>query len=704
MRYKDVPYQAASGEQRRPPLNTHHICIHCMSEKSQPGGSCPSCGKKNEHYSPASHHLPPLTTLNNGKYLLGRVISEDASSINYMALDISLRMPVSVKELFLHDICRRTQDYNVSVQSSSSQLFAENRRRFKLDAQLLAKFNEAGIEGVINVKEFFESNSTSYIVTEHLSGIALKNYVQQKGAFDVTNTLNIIQTVGKTLSHMHKMGYAHTAVGPDSIILTAGNKVRLTSFGSAVKLNAPQNDNSITFVRDYAPPEQYAMIPIIGPWTDIYALAATMRFCLTGAAPANYSERQAGVSLPPLSECGVKLKTKQEAAINTAMDLDYEKRQKSVDEFLQVFQTRSSAAIKIAVAAVVCVVLTAVVTTMLLPKPNPGGTEISANYSVGDTVPMPLGTYIIENYADSSYIMGIDSGFGDNGARLVLKKFEQANRNRVMVTGVQATEGFFNLQIAHTNSYLQANNTSQIGSPIIQNTQIMESGTEQWYFVYCGTENGKDYFMIKNAAGSVIAPKEGRMQAGNDLVLAQPNDANPSQLWCLNWNPKDTSEPSVRVYQTGEIIGNLSGTTVTFTSTSDNDACIAVSSYEGLEIPELIVWEDVNGKSQQFRFEKAGEHRYRIYPIMQDGGLDKCLEYNNATGRIIVSDVNNSNNQLFRVRYAGYNTYMVQTYDESVLTFSAREDGSTNGVAVKALPYESVADRSYVTWYLREIK
>ena len=703
MRHKDVAFHAVSSEQYRAPLNTQNMCIHCMAEKPNPGGICPRCNKKNEHYSPASHHLPPLTQLHNGKYLLGRVISEGTSNITYMALDTNLRVPVAVKELFLNDICHRAADNAVTVPVSSTQLFAENRRRFKLDAQLLGMFNEAGIDGVINVKEHFEENNTSYIVTEHLSGVALKDYVQQKGAFDLTNTLNIIQTIGKTLSHMHRMGYAHTAVGPDSIILTAGNKVRLTSFGSAVKLNAPINDNAITFFRDYAPPEQYATLPVIGPWTDIYALASTMRFCLTGTTPPNYSERQAGTSLPALSASGVKLNPKQEAALNIAMDLNYEKRQKTVDEFLQVFQKRSGNTIKFIALSLICVIITAVATINMLPKPNPGGTEISAKYTVGDTVPMTLGTYIIENYADSSYIMGIDSGFGDNGAHLVLKKHEQANRNRVMVTGAQ-DDGNFNLQIAHTNSYLQANNTNHIGSPIIQNTALMSSGTERWHFVYAGTENGKDYFLIMNTCGSVIAPKDSQMQAGNDLVLSVADENNPAQLWCLQWNPKDANEPSVRVYQESEIIGNLSGLTFTFTSSSDNNATISVSTYAGLEVPELIVWEDVNGKSQQFRFEKAGEHRYRIYPIMQDGGLDKCLEYNPGNGKIIVTDVNSSNNQLFRVRYAGYNTYMFQAYDETLLSFAPKADGTTNGVAIKTQPYESISDRSYAIWYLREVK
>lgn len=702
MHHKDVAFYEASGGQNRVPLNTQKVCIHCMGEKPQAGGACPHCGKKNEHYTPPSHALPPLTLLHGGKYMIGRVISEGTYNITYMALDTNLRMPVSVKELFLNDICRRSPGYNVSVPVTSTRLFEENRRRFKLDAQLMAMFNEADIDGVISVREHFEENNTAYVVTEHLSGVELKEYIHQKGPFDMANTMNIIQTVGTTLSHMHKMGFAHTAIGPDSIILTTGNKVKLTNFGSAVKINAPLSDYDISFVRDFAPPEQYAANRRIGPWTDIYALAATMRFCLTGTAPANYSERQSGAQLPALSTYGIKLKPKQEAALNTALDLNYEKRQKSVDEFLQVFQNRTRNALRLGIIALVCVVLTAVLTITLMPEPNPGGTDISAKYSVGDAVPMTLGTYIIDNYADPSCIMGIDSGFGDNGAHLVLKKYEEANRNRIMVTNAVADDGFYSLQVAHTSSYLQANNTQELGAPIIQHTQLMNSGTERWYFVYCGTEEGKDYFMLKNAAGLVLAPKGGRMEASNDLVLAREDRNDPSQLWHLTWNPKDTSEANVRVYQVGEIIGSLTGS-YTFASSSDNNACISVSTYAALDVPELIVWEDVSGKSQQFRLEKAGEYRYRMYPIMQDGGLDKCLQYNEATGKIIVTDVSNNNNQLFRVRYGGYNTYMLQTYNEQLLTFTPKEDGKTNGVAINALAYEEISDRRYGTWYLRSI-
>lgn len=702
MRRKDAAFPGVYQERQASPLDKRNVCIHCMSKKAQQSDACPRCHKKNERYTPSSHHLPPLTLLNNGKYLLGRVISEGTSSITYLAMDTNLRMPVAVKELFLNDICHRNSGNSVSVPTSAMQLFAESKNRFLMEARLLAMFNDADLEGVISVKAHFEENNTAYVVTEHLSGITVKEYVQQNGAFNMVNATNIIQTVGVTLAHMHRMGYIHTAVGPDSIILVGENKVKLTNFGSVRKIGEPISDNSISFVRDYAPPEQYANNSKIGPWTDIYALAATMRFCLTAAAPPNYSERQAGTALASLSSFGVKLKPKQEAALNAALDLNYEKRPALVEDFLKVFRKRSNMALKIAAIAAMCILVTAIVVVKFVPAVNPGGTAISAKYSVGDAVPFTLGTYIVENYADSSYIMGIDSGFGDNGAHLVLKKYEEANRNRLMVTNEVEGDGFYTLQIAHTSSFLQTNGTAEAGAPIIQHTQLLESGAEKWYFVYCGTEEGKDYFIMKNAAGLVIAPKGGRMEGGNDLVLTELNMDDPSQMWHLRWNPKDSSESNVIVHQEGDIMGSLVGT-YSMISSFDGITTCSVSSDKSLTEPQLIIWENVSGVSQQFRLEKAGEYRYRIYPVMQDGGIDKCLEYNESDGRIVVRSVSDNVNQLFRIRYAGYNTYLVQAYNENVIGYELKGNNPKNGQLIVARPYEDFVNRTQCTWLLNVV-
>lgn len=702
MRHKDTAFPANFQERHASPLDKRTVCIHCMNEKPQQGGSCPRCSKKNEHYTPASHHLPPMTLLNGGKYLIGRVISEGTSSITYIAMDTNLRTPVAIKELFLNDICHRSAGFSVLIPASATQLFAENRNRFLMEARLLAMFNDADLDGVISVKAHFEENNTAYLVTEHLSGVTLKDYIQQNKAFDMTNTMHIIQTVGRTLSHMHKMGYVHTTVGPDSIILASENKVKLTNFGSAVKPSEPASDFSISFVRDYAPPEQYASTRKIGPWTDIYALAATMRFCLTAAEQPNYSERQAGSPLPPLSSFGVKLKSKQEAALNAALNMDYEKRPASVEDFLSVFKKPSTKYLKLAALAAACILVTAFTVIKLIPPANPGGTEISAKYSIGDAVPFTLGTYIVENYADTSCIMGIDSGFGDNGAHLVLKKYEEANRNRVMVTNKIEDDGYYNLQIAHTSSFLQTSSTANPGDPIIQHTQLLGTGADRWYFVYCGSEEGRDYFILKNAAGLVIAPRGGRMESGNDLVLTELNMDDPSQMWHLRWSPKDSSEANVIVHQTGDIMGSLSGT-YAMVSSFDGITTCSVSSDKSLTEPQLIIWENVSGISQQFRLEKAGEYRYRIYPIMQEGGIDKCLEYNESNDRIVVRSVSDNANQLFRVRYAGYNTYLIQTYNENVLGFVLDNDSPKNGQVIVARPYEEFANKQVATWLMRSV-
>lgn len=691
------------------------ICIHCMREKNQIGGVCPYCGNENESYKPEPHYLPPMTPL-NGKYLIGKVLGQGGFGITYLALDTHLQVPVAIKELYLKNLNHRHTGNTVSIGNQDQPVFEENRKRLLQEARVLAMFNESDSEGIVTVKDHFEENGTAYIVMEYLDGVTLKQHVRQQGKLSYDHTLAIIESVGHALTKIHKFGVIHKDVGPDNIMVVKGNKVKLLDFGGATNMFQKNSEDIISFKRGYAPPEQYHESGKIAPWTDVYALAATMYFCLTGTKPVDAMERNAGTMLPALSKYDVKLNAKIEETIMTALQLQPSKRFASVEDFINALHAQDRKPKPVLWAAVGLGAAAIVAGAFLLngPKapennPTPPETttaivETAPQLPIGETIPVTLGTYIVENYADPNMIMGIDSGFCDNGAHLVLKEYAELNRNRVMVTNHVEDDGFYNLQIAHTNSFLLTNETQELGAEMIQNSKMLECGTEKWVFVYCGEENGRKVFILKNAAGSVIAPKDGNLSAGNDLVLAELDMNDPTQKWYLKWNAKDNQEGSITVLRFGDVLTDLNGV-YSFTSTMDGNTTCSISSNEELLERELIVWKNVNGVSQQFRLEPAdGIGCYRIYPLAQPEGEQKCLEYDAASGKILLRDRNDVPEEVFQIVYSGYNTYLIKTSSGGFLGFEVREDGTVDGSLVIVVPYDEFEHTNQLKWMMHKVE
>lgn len=139
-------------------------------------------------------------------------------------------------------------------------------------------------------------------------------------------------------------------------------------------------------------------------------------------------------------------------------------------------------------------------------------------------------------------------------------------------------------------------------------------------------------------------------------------------------------------------------------SALDGETMFSVSRYEGYAEPTIIVWTNVWDATQQFEFVPQAESRYKIFPVDQLEGERKCLEYNDTDHKIVMRDESDSTNQLFRVVYAGYNMYLLQCYNETVVGFDVNEDGSKDGNAVLGRLYEEVDDSRRVKWLIKGVE
>ncbi|MBF0538555.1 MAG: protein kinase [Nitrospirae bacterium] len=322
-----------------------NICCNCMAEvKLGPQETlykCPQCGSgadiKNDVVS-----LQPRVVLNK-KYLIGRCLGSGGFGITYLGLDLELRMRVVVKEFLPRNIVRRQRD-QLTVFPISEE-YAEDYRygltKFIDEAQTLAQFNHPSIAPILF---FFKENNTAYFVMRYFQGKTLEEHIKlHDRGITQQDILDIMMPVLDGLEAVHNAGLLHRDIKPKNIYIPDNGRPILLDFGSA--RDAISTKLSICLTHGYAPLEQYSSDMKLGkqgPWTDIYACAATMYSCLRGYnyernrmdSPTKAPDRQSGerlihikdISRQPLSEDFAN-------AIMKGLEMDIKQRPASVAEF-----------------------------------------------------------------------------------------------------------------------------------------------------------------------------------------------------------------------------------------------------------------------------------------------------------------------------------------------------------------------------------
>ena len=248
------------------------------------------------------NQLSSNVILCNGKYKIERVLGQGGFGITYLAKQkvpvagalgtIDAEIEVTVKEFFMKEFCNRDEASSiVTVPSTgSAELVEKFRQKFIKEAKNISKLNHPHI---IKVLDVFEENDTAYYVMEYIDGGSLADYVKQHGALDEAIAINYIQQIGSALEYMHQKQICHYDVKPSNILLDAKGNAVLIDFGIAKCYSKEGNQTSSTPVglsQGYAPLEQYQQnLQEFSPATDVYGLAATLYFLVTGKAPAEAS-------------------------------------------------------------------------------------------------------------------------------------------------------------------------------------------------------------------------------------------------------------------------------------------------------------------------------------------------------------------------------------------------------------------------------
>lgn len=310
-----------------------NYCSKCMEPIGEGELRCPCCGYAAGAEVPP-HHLMPGTVLDR-KFLVGTALGEGGFGITYIGRDLLLDMKVAIKEYYPSGYVNRSCTVSASVNCSSGEkgdFFETGKARFLREAQILARFS--GSAGIVDVRDFFEENNTAYIVMEYLDGQTLKDYLRERGTLKPGETIGLLMPVMESLRRIHNEGLIHRDISPDNIMLSGG-QVKLLDFGAARNVYALGNKSlSVMLKPGYAPEEQYRSKGNQGPWTDVYALCATMYKCITGITPDDAAQRVFKDELKAPSELGITIAPSVEAALMKGLRVLQKDRLQSIDELL----------------------------------------------------------------------------------------------------------------------------------------------------------------------------------------------------------------------------------------------------------------------------------------------------------------------------------------------------------------------------------
>lgn len=315
-------------------MKIENLCIHCMKEKHSADEICPFCGSDPKSADISPYHLQPFSIL-AGKYLLGMAIGEGGFGITYIGMDLNLEMRVAIKEYYPNGCAvRNCSESNtvLSYSNSTQEVFEKGREKFINEARLLAKCSN--LSEIVSVKDFFRENHTAYIVMEYIEGITLKAYLKQNGDhIPAQKTLQMMKPVICSLSKVHDMNLIHRDISPDNIMICNNGSVKILDFGGARDyIFSNEKSLSIMLKPGYAPEEQYRTHGNQGPWTDVYALCATMYRCITGSVPPESLERAYQESLPPIRSISPDCPPAAASAIEKGMSIYPEDRFQSMQE------------------------------------------------------------------------------------------------------------------------------------------------------------------------------------------------------------------------------------------------------------------------------------------------------------------------------------------------------------------------------------
>ena len=284
----------------------------------------------------------PLGTILNGRYLVGKVLGIGGFGITYLGYDLTLEIKVAIKEYMPSALATRHPDhYSVALTGRVEEDYQYGMERFLDEAKILAKLQNT--PHIVSVQNYFKENGTAYFVMEYIDGMSLKAYLAKNGdKIPYNQAIAILQPIMEALVQVHALNLLHRDISPDNIYITSKGESRLLDFGAARFALGDGKSVSVILKHGYAPEEQYSSHGNQGPWTDVYAMGATLYRCITGQLPPDSVERIHGDTMKRPSELGFRIPANVENAIMKALAVKTEDRFPNMEAFIGALNGRVS--------------------------------------------------------------------------------------------------------------------------------------------------------------------------------------------------------------------------------------------------------------------------------------------------------------------------------------------------------------------------
>lgn len=268
-------------------METNMMCMGCMHPLSEGETKCAHCGY------PAGGVNPPeylrIRTLLGGRYLVGRVLEIGGDSAVYIGYDTQEESAITLREFFPATMCTRQQGGALVPVEGKETVFASYRAKFLTVARAVARLRDVLV--VVPSYDIFEENGTAYTVAEFCEGKSLEKYVAAKGGrLSFEETRRLFLPLLSALSTIHATGLLHLGISPKNILVDTEGNLRLKNF-AIPETRTVNTECKPNLIAGYAAPEQYEEGADCTPASDVYGVAASMFFALTGRHPANATQR-----------------------------------------------------------------------------------------------------------------------------------------------------------------------------------------------------------------------------------------------------------------------------------------------------------------------------------------------------------------------------------------------------------------------------
>ncbi|MGZ8173814.1 serine/threonine protein kinase, partial [Methylobacter sp.] len=247
-----------------------------------------------EYYDPQTYpkewnYLQTGTIID--QYVIERELAHGGFSSVYLARQVHDQFQVAIKEYLPRKFAHRTWNNKVVANSEeAATLFKRGRVLFFEEAKVLSTLKHPNIVEVIG---FFKANSTVYMVMTYDYGVTLDKLLRNKSlSVSEDFLLTLFNSLLAGLGHIHSQQYIHLDIKPSNILVRPGNDALLLDFGAIQSFpKSHLGKQSKVLTKGYSPIEQHDLSAQLGPWTDIYAVGASMRSCLENKAPVPAQDR-----------------------------------------------------------------------------------------------------------------------------------------------------------------------------------------------------------------------------------------------------------------------------------------------------------------------------------------------------------------------------------------------------------------------------